>query len=83
MPKTAIAPDIHQALDVHCHFTTQISLDPHLLVDNLANTVDFVVSQIPHTRIRAYVRAFEKLLTSVKPDTEDIRQRRLDSLVAR
>jgi len=59
MPKSAIAPDVHQALDVHCNFATQISLDPHLLVDNFANAIDLVVRQIPHACIRAHIRALE------------------------
>jgi hypothetical protein len=83
VPESAIAPDIHEALDVHCHFTAQITLDPHLLVDNVANAVDFIVSQIPHTRIRAHIRPVEELLAGVEPDSKDIRQRRLDSLIAR
>jgi hypothetical protein len=83
MPKAAIAPDVHQALDIHGDFTTQISFDPHLLVDNFANAVDLVVRQIPHARIRAHIRALEQLLAGMEPDAKDVWQRRLDSLVAR
>jgi hypothetical protein len=81
--ESAIAPDVHQALDVHCDFSTQISLDPHFFVDNFTNAVDLVVRPIPHACIRVHIRALEKLLAGVQPDTKDVRQSRLDSLVAR
>ena len=83
VPETAIAPDVHQALDVHCDFTTQIALDPHLLVDDLANAVDLVVCQVAHPRIRAHIRALEESLAGMEPDAKDIGQRRLNALVAR
>ena len=83
MSETAVAPDIHQALDVHRDFTTQVTLDPHLLVDDFTNAVDLVVRQIPHARIRAHIRALEQFLAGMEPDAKDVRQRRLDSLVAR
>ena len=83
MPQSAIAPDIHQALDVHRDFTPQIALDPHLLVDDFANAVDFVVRQIPHARVRVDIGALEELLTGMEPNPEDIWQRRLNTLVAR
>ncbi len=82
MSKTAVAPDVHQALDVHCDFATQIALDPHLFVDDLANPVDLVISQIPHARIRVDIRALEQLLAGMEPDAKDIGQRRLDPLIA-
>ncbi len=83
MPETAITPDIHQALDVHRDFTTQVALDPHLFVDDFANAVDFIVRQIPHARIRIHIRAFQELLAGVESNAEDIGQCRLDPLVAR
>jgi hypothetical protein len=83
VPKTAIAPDIHQALDVHRDFSPQVTFDPHLLVHDFTNAVDFIVRQIPHARIRAYIRALEKLLAGMETNTKNVRQRRLDSLVAR
>jgi hypothetical protein len=83
MPKAAVAPNIHQALDVHRDFATQISLDPHLFVDDFANPIDLVISEVPHTGVRIYIRALEQFLTCMEPDAKDIRQRRLDPLFAR
>ena len=83
MSHTAIASDVHQALDVHCDFATEVTLDPHLFVDDFANPVDFVIGQIPDARVRAHIRALEQLLAGMEPDAEDIGQRRLDPLIAR
>jgi len=83
MPQATVTPDVHQPLDVHCDFPTQITLDPHLFVDDFANAVDLVIRQIPNARVRADIRALEQLLAGMQPDTKDIRQRRLNSLVAR
>jgi hypothetical protein len=82
MSETAIAPNIHQALDVHRDFATQITLDPHLFVDDVANAIDFVIRQIPHTGVRVHICALEELLTRMKSDAKDIGQRRFDPLVA-
>src|SRR5215207_7193776 len=77
MSHTAIASD------VHCDFATEVTLDPHLFVDDFANPVDFVIGQIPDARVRAHIRALEQLLAGMEPDAEDIGQRRLDPLIAR
>jgi hypothetical protein len=83
MSQSAIAPDVHQALDIHGDFPAQIAFDPHLLVDDLADAIDLIVGQIAHSRIRADIRPLEKLLARMQPNTEDIGQRRFDSLISR
>jgi hypothetical protein len=83
MPKSPVAPDVHQALDVHRDFATQIPLDPHLFVDDFANPVDLVICEVPHARVRIDIRAIEQFLAGMEPDSKDIRQCRLDSLIAR
>jgi len=83
MPETAVTPDVHQALDVHRDFATQITLDSHLFVDDFTNSVDFVIRQIPHARVRVDVRSLEQLLARMEPNAEDVRQRRFNSLIAR
>ena len=83
MPKSPVASDVHQPLDVHCDFATKISFDPHLFVDDFANPVDLVIREIPHSRVRAHVRPLEQFLAGMESDAKDIRQRRLDPLIAR
>lgn len=83
MTQPAVAPDIHQALDVHGDLTPEIALHPHLFVDNLADAVDLVVCQVTHARVGIDVGALEELLTSMQSNAIDIWQSRLDPLVAR
>src|SRR5215204_539708 len=78
MAQTPVATDVHQTLDVHRDFPAQIALDPHLLVDNLTNAVDLVVGQVPYSSIWVDIRALEKPLAGVQPNSEDVRQCRLD-----
>jgi hypothetical protein len=56
MSQTAVAPDVHQALDIHRNFSAQIA---HLLVNDLTDAVDLVIGQITHSRIRADIRSLE------------------------
>jgi hypothetical protein len=49
--QAAIAPDIHQALDVHRDFAAKVTLDAHFLVDDLAQAIHFIVSKFTHTGI--------------------------------
>jgi hypothetical protein len=83
VPQTPITPDIHQALDIHRNFSTEVALDAHLLVDDLANAIDLVVRQIAHASIGAHIRPLEQFLARMEPNTKDVRQGRFDSLVAR
>ena len=83
MPQTAIAPDIHQALDVHRDFSPEVALDSHLFVDDVAYAIDLVVRQITHSRIGVNVRTLEQFLARMESNTKDVREGRLDSLVAR
>src|SRR5690606_6460349 len=44
----SIAPDIHQALDIHVHFATEITLDDHLSFDDLAKAGDLGIGEIAY-----------------------------------
>jgi hypothetical protein len=44
VPLTTVTPQIHEALDIHCNFTAQITLDYVVLINSFANASDFVVS---------------------------------------
>ena len=80
MAESSVATDVHQSLDVHRDFPAQVALDSHLFVHNLTNAVDLIVGQITDSRIWIYIRALEKLLAGMQPDSEDVRQRCLDTL---
>jgi hypothetical protein len=83
MAKAAVRPQVHQSLDVDCHFTTQIALDLVVPVDKLPQTHDILIAQLVHpTRIR------NPQLTADLPgggtaDAMDIRKRDFDPLLGR
>ena len=79
----AIAPNVHQPLDVQRHLAAEVAFDPVFLVDDLSQAVDLFVGQITNSGIWIDPRALEKLLTGVESNAVDIRQRRLDTLLAR
>ncbi len=83
MPQTAVTTDIHQSLDVHRDLAPEVALYPHFFINNLADPVDFVVSQISDPSIRIDVRPLQQLLARVQTDAKDVWQSRLDPLVTR
>jgi hypothetical protein len=55
MPKTPIASDIHQTFDAHVDVAPEISFHLEFLVDDGANSADFVLGQILHMDILGYL----------------------------
>jgi hypothetical protein len=43
VPKSSIAPDVHQTLDRHVDLSAKITLDQHLFLEDLAKASDLVV----------------------------------------
>jgi hypothetical protein len=82
MPQTAIRSDIHQSLDVHRHFTPEIALDAEFLVDDLAQAIDFIVSQVADARIRVDPSALQQILAGVKPNPVNVGQPDYNALLA-
>jgi hypothetical protein len=82
MPQPAIAPDVHQSLDVHRNFATQIALYPELLVDDVAQPLDLIFSQIPNSGVRIYASPLKELLAGMQTNTVDVGQRYFYTLVS-
>src|SRR4051812_12075456 len=51
MAQTAIAAEIHQPLDVHRDFTSQIAFHDVFVVDGFANLDDFVFGEIAYAAV--------------------------------
>jgi hypothetical protein len=51
MPQTAIAADVHQALDVHLNALAQVALDLALRLEDAANPAQLVFAQIPNAGV--------------------------------
>src|SRR5690606_34291622 len=76
--QTAIAPDIHQALDVERDLTAKIALDAVLLVDNLAQAIDLIIGQVAHAGIRIDSGPLEQNLARVQTNAVNIGKRSLN-----
>src|SRR5262249_3334314 len=83
MPQAAIAVDVDQALDVHRHFTAEIGLDDHFLLDDVPPPWYLFVRELIHARIRVDARTRENIPGRRRPDAIDIRERDFHSLLAR
>src|SRR5690606_22825970 len=80
--QAAVATQIHQALDLHIHFTTQIAFGIHL--GNFATQLfDLLVSQILDFRSRVYTGSGTDFLCSGATNTIDVGQRDNSVLVIR
>src|SRR5690606_14029371 len=83
MANAAIAPDVHQALDVHGDFGAERSLDPKRALDVLPKARHFSVREVPDPGVHTDAGLGEDPPAGGPADTEDVRQRDFDSLVAR
>jgi hypothetical protein len=82
MTNPAIATQVHQSLDVHGHFTAQITFDGEL-ADLRAKCRDFGVRQIFHECRRADTCAFTRLFSLRATHAEDGRESDHDVFVHR
>ena len=78
-----IAAEVHQPLDVHRHFASQISLDHVLAVDHLADLQDLLVGQLRHPPGVGDSDLCHDFLGLGGPDSMDVLQRNNDALVGR
>jgi hypothetical protein len=56
MTEPTITADIHQALNVQLHLTAQITFNPILAVNNLANTAYLFFGQVTHPAFGVHIR---------------------------
>src|SRR5690606_19170088 len=77
-----VAADVHQPLDVHLHAATQVAF--HLVVggDKIAQTVGFLLGQVPHLRVGIHARRPKNLLGAGTANAVNVRQPNDDPLVA-
>src|SRR3984957_3439441 len=79
----AIAPDIHQALDVHGDRRAEGALDAIIALDDLAQPIHVGVREFMHAQRGADPRGGDDLGGVPTADPEDVGQPDLDLLVAR
>ena len=83
MTKAAIAPDVHQSLDVHRYFAPEICFHSEVFVDDVSQPLDFIFSQVPNSCIRIYASSLEELLAGMQSNAEDIGKPNLDAFLSR
>src|SRR5262245_9373319 len=82
MPRPAVAPEVHQALDAELHVAAKIALDPEVRLDRVADLADVVLVEIVGALVARDARVGEHDLSRVATDAVDVRQRNFDPLVA-
>jgi hypothetical protein len=83
VPQPSIAPDVHQALDVHGSFGAKRTLDLEVALDLATETIHIVVVEILGPSIRIYPARIENLLGTGVSDTKDVRESDFNSFSAR
>jgi hypothetical protein len=73
VPQTTVATEIHQTLDVHRHFPTQIAFDGDLR-KLAANAFHFRLGQVPDPGFRGYPCSFTYLESAGPADAIYVRQ---------
>jgi hypothetical protein len=79
--QASVAADVHEPLDVHGNLPSEITLNPHFLIDDVAQAIDFIVRQVPNPGVRIDSGASEKLLARMQSDAIYVRQSSFDSLI--
>src|SRR5690606_31790092 len=82
VPESAVAAEIHQPLDAHLHFATQVTLDLVVLLDDATDRAHLLVGQIVGTNRRTDARLLQDLLRGHPANPINIGQCNLDTLVA-
>jgi hypothetical protein len=74
MTQAAIAPDVHQSLDIHRDFAPEVAFYTELFVDDVAQPLDFIFRQVPHPCVWAYASSLEELLAGMQSNPVDVGQ---------
>lgn len=83
MPEPLVAADIHLSLDILGNLAAQVALDRVGFLDGIAETGHFIVGKVSDTTIGVDFGFFQYLVRCRSTDSEDVRQRDFDALVAR
>tara|TARA_B100000676_G_C17930337_1_gene760510 strand:- start:94 stop:468 length:375 start_codon:yes stop_codon:yes gene_type:complete len=74
MPDAAVAPEVHQPLNIHRNFATKFTFDEIIVIDRLANSNDFIIGKLVYptfVRNAAFAADFDRLRPA---DPMDVRQ---------
>ena len=74
MTDPAITSEVHKPLDIHVHFTAEITLYSHL-ADFVAQRIEVGFRQLPDLGVGLYPRLIAQLRRRCAANAVDIRQR--------
>src|SRR5581483_5176128 len=74
VPQAAVRAHLDVALDIHRDFFAQIALDRPLILQDLADAVDFVFGQVAHLLVKIDARAVQQRPRACTADSVDIGQ---------
>src|SRR5262245_5915851 len=83
MTQPTIAAKVHQPLDIHGHFASQVTFDQVVTVDHFANLQDFLVGQLRHTTLAGNADLVHNFTGLFRSDSMDVLQGDDDPLVGR
>jgi hypothetical protein len=78
MPHSPVAPNIHEALDVHGDFGPKGTFHLVFPLDLLSEEVDLLISEILGPAIRIHPTGVQDFSSSGPPDPKDVGQGHLD-----
>ena len=83
MTQAAVAAQVHQTLDVHRGFATQVAFNLIIAVDGFADLQDLSVSQLIYTTISRNNELLDDFLCEFLNNHVNIRQRNNNALCSR
>jgi hypothetical protein len=81
--QAAVAAQVHQALDIHRNFTTEVTLYDVIAVDGLANLENLSVGELVHPAIGRDADALADFVCELGPDPMDVLKRNQNALLRR
>jgi hypothetical protein len=81
MAKSAVTAEIHEALDVHRDFASEIPFDLVFPVDHFANAQNFRVRKIVHAAFGGNAGLLADFARGFPPDSVNISQSDFDALL--
>src|SRR5262249_52268672 len=83
VPESAVAAEVHEALDVLLNLSAQIAFDLVASLDDVADRLHVGFRELVHLAVLGDVRLLADLLRGRTTDSVDVRKRERDGLAAR
>ena len=80
--ETTIAADIHEPLDVHIHFRSQLTFNLVFIGDDITDRHHLLLGKVAHRGVEGHLGFSENLTGTRMADTVDMRQRILHRFIA-